>query len=115
MLADEVLRGADDVRVERAAEAAVGGDGDDHDVALRLARLQQRVRVDVDARGDGGEHLAQAGRVRTRGEHPLLRAAQLGRGHHLHGLGDLLRVPHRPDAGADEAERGHVLLRLRRL
>jgi len=30
--------------------------------------------------------------VRARREHPLLSAAQLRPGNHLHGLGDLLRV-----------------------
>jgi len=107
MLADEVLRRADDVRIERAAEAAVGRDDNDDDVALRLARLQKRMRIDVDARGDRGKHLAQTGGVRARGEHPLLRAAQLGRRHHLHGLGDLLRVLDAADPAPDIDRAGH--------
>ena len=49
--------------------------------------------------------------VRTRGDHAILRAAQLRRRDHLHGLGDLLRVLHRADAPADVDQAGHGLSR----
>ena len=53
--------------------------------------------------------LRQHRRVGARGEHAVLRAAQLRRRDHLHGLGDLLRVLHRADAAPDVDQAGHRL------
>ena len=66
-------------------------------VGPRLACGQQR----VDGRIDSGRHAAQHAphlpRVGPRVRDPLVRAAQLRCGDHLHRLGDLLRVLDRAD------------------
>ena len=62
---------------------------------------EQRMGGGVDAGGDASEHALHLHGVRTRVGDPLLRAAQLGRSDHLHGLRDLLRVLHRADAPAE--------------
>ena len=63
--------------------------------------LEQRVERGVDARGDAAQHALHLNGVGTRVDDPLLRAAQLRRGDHLHRLGDLLRVLHRPNAAPE--------------
>ena len=55
------------------------------------------VADDGDARAVG-QHAAQHTAVWTRPDDAILRAAQLGRRDHLHGLGDLPRVFHAADA-----------------
>ena len=50
--------------------------------------------------GDARQHALHLHGVRPRAHDPLLRAAQLRRGDHLHRLGDLLRVLDRADRGA---------------
>jgi len=50
------------------------------------------VGLPVRAAGQAAEHHRHLLRVGPRGENALLRALELRRGHHLHGLGDLLRV-----------------------
>src|SRR5690242_16493592 len=65
---------------------------------LRLARLRI---VDLGPRDQGFQDIGQHLRIRTRGQGALLRAAQFGRGDHLHGLGDLPRVDHAADTPAD--------------
>src|SRR5580658_9375592 len=40
-------------------------------------------------------------RIRARRTHPLLRLAHFARGHHLHGLGDLLSIFDTRDLAAD--------------
>jgi hypothetical protein len=47
--------------------------------------------------------------VGTRVPHAFLRLAHLGGGHHLHGAGDLARVFHALDLGADFLACGHAL------
>ena len=55
----------------------------------------------IDARGDAAQHALHLDGVGTRAHDPLLRAAQLRRGDHLHRLGDLLRVLDRADAAPE--------------
>src|SRR6185369_10467717 len=59
------------------------------------------------AAGHRVEDLLHPARVGTGREDGLLRAPQLGRRDHLHGLGDLLRVLHAADAAADVDEGRH--------
>ena len=63
--------------------------------------IEQRMNRRIDARGDAAEHALHLDRVGPRAHDPLLRAAQLRRGDHLHRLGDLLRVLHRADAAPE--------------
>ena len=96
------------VRVEGAAQALVARDDQDQGLARTglaavVAARRRQQRVLHLARRHGGEmlrHLAQFQGVRARREDLVLRATQLRRGDHLHRLGDLLRVLHRPDAPA---------------
>jgi hypothetical protein len=53
-----------------------------------------------DARADVRQHAPGLARERPRRDDPVLRAAQLRRGHHLHGLRDLLRRLDGADAPA---------------
>jgi hypothetical protein len=74
-----------------AREPAVGGD--QHQCReLDLARLEQRMLEVGRGRGQVVEHGRDPGRVRTRGLRACVCTAQLGRGHHLHGLEDLLHA-----------------------
>ena len=66
-----------------------------------LPLVEQRVRRRVDARREAVQHAQHLRGERPRLLNPLLRAAQLRRGDHLHRLGDLLRRLHRADAAAD--------------
>ena len=104
-------RPPDDVGVERAREAAVAGHDDEGDGALLFVLAQQGVlqRL-VGVRRQVHHHLDHVDRVRTQRLDAALRATQLGRRDHLHGLGDLARVLDRRDAPADVAQRGHVRL-----
>src|SRR5581483_10268477 len=108
LFANEVHRRANDVRVERATKTSIGRHWNDQHVPLDVVRFEQRMSGHIDTRRNGGEHLAQRGGVRPRREHPFLRAAQLRRGHHLHGLGDLLRVLDAADAAPDINCAGHI-------
>ncbi|MNR33067.1 hypothetical protein D3C85_1507100 [compost metagenome] len=45
--------------------------------------------------------------------HPFLRLAHLGRGDHLHRLGDLARVLHALDLGSNLFRSGHIFLSIR--
>src|SRR6185312_12838247 len=96
----------EEVGVQAAGEAAIRRDDDDAD-RLRLALDEEgmpvvRIRV-VEVRDDAANLL----RVGPREPHALLSAAHLARGHHLHGLGDLLSVLHTRDLGADFLRAGH--------
>ncbi len=99
-LVDEVLSGLDDVRVEGAGEALVACDDDDQDVllfALDEERMHDIAGV-AHAADERFQHVRDHLGVGP-GEHgSLLRAAQLGRRDHLHGLGDLPRVLDTADA-----------------
>src|SRR3984893_1695778 len=79
------------IGVERAAEAAIGGDHDEQrPVALPL--LEVRVAVLGRALRCRLQDLQHLLRIRSRRPHRLLRAPHAGRGDHLHGLRDLLDV-----------------------
>ena len=105
-VADQPLRiGArepGDVGVEAAAQAALGRHHDEQvDLVLAGADQQRRGAVLVGhARVEVGQHAVHALGIGTGGGRGLLRAAQLGGGHHLHRLGDLARRLHRGDAVA---------------
>ena len=73
--------------------------GADHQRRAALAALQRR--------GEVGEHGLHARGVRPRRFSRALRAPELRRRHHLHGLGDLLRRLHRGDAIAQVFQRRH--------
>ena len=102
-LRDERAGALDDVGVEAAAQPLVAGDDDDQRLAVRprLADRQQRMDRRIDAGRDAGQHALHLRGVRPRVHDPLLRAAQLRRGDHLHRLGDLLRVLHRANAAPE--------------
>src|ERR1700704_5036739 len=90
---DALAREPHDRRIERAAQAALGGaHHQEMDVGSAGAGEQAGRRI---AAGDGGrdvaQHLVHALRIGTRDLGGRLRAAQLGSRDHLHGLGDLLR------------------------
>ena len=96
--------GLDDVGVEAAAQAAIGGDDDQQQGARSIpaGSSQQRVRRSH-RRASQGELNTRSiscayGRLRA---NALLRAAQLRRRDHLHGLRDLLRRLDRADAAPD--------------
>ena len=57
--------------------------------------------VEIDAARERLEHAGDHARVRPRRHRTLLRAAQLGRRDHLHGLGNLPRVLHAADAPSE--------------
>ena len=63
-------RGADQVRIERADQPAVGGD-EDHCCALDVAAREQRVRLRVGVWTEVVEDRTQALFVGSRGEHGL--------------------------------------------
>src|SRR5476651_242623 len=104
------LRAFDDVGVEGARQALVAGNHNQQN-ALLLAAGKKRIRVLLFVRRHGRGHvtqyLAQQRRVGTRRDHPILRTPQFGRGDHLHGLGNLLRVLDRADAPADVDQARH--------
>ena len=110
VLGDEDRRRLDHVGVEAAGQAAVGGDDDQQRAPAGprgAALVEQRMRGRVHAARHAVQDPQHLGRERARLLDALLGAAQLRRGDHLHGLGDLLRRFHRPDAAADVQERGH--------
>src|SRR5262249_28573601 len=109
--ADTVARKTRDLRVEAAAQPALGSAHDEQmNVLLAAARHQCRcVATPADRLGDVGEHGRHALRIGARRLRRLLRAPQLCRGDHLHRLGDLLRRLHRGDAVAHVFERGHLV------
>ena len=92
-----------DRAVEGAGKAALAG-ADDEQMHVLLARCRRSAAARPAAGrrcGDVGEHRAHALGIGPRRHRRFLRAPQLRRGHHLHGLGDLLRRLHRGDAVAE--------------
>ena len=90
----ELLGGAHDVRVEGPAQSSVGGQSD-HGHAAHLVVLREEGEpfgVHLDVAGHAGDELVHAYRVGPGGLDALRRPTKSGRRHHLHGLGDLLRV-----------------------
>ena len=111
VLGDERRGRLDDVGVEAPAQPAVGRDHDEERASTSsrdLSFVQQRMRRRVDAGGQAVEHPLHLRCVRPRLLNPLLRAAELRRGDHLHRLRDLLRRFHRANAAPDVEKRGHV-------
>jgi hypothetical protein len=101
-----LLGGAQQSRVVCAAQAAVGRD--EHQCyVLHLAHLEQRMVELAGCAREIAEHLGDLGGIGPRRLRPALGAAQLGGGHHLHRLRDLLGVLHRPDAPAENAQGAH--------
>ena len=98
-----------DRRVERAAQAALGGADQQqmHAVAAGAAQQRRRRRAAGHGGRDIAQHLVHALRIGPRGLGRHLRAAQLGGRHHLHGLGDLLRRLGGGDAVAQVLQAGH--------
>src|SRR5262249_21897237 len=93
----ELLRRFDEVSVETAAETFIGGlprQGQAFyaTIAFALMSAEQRVFVIRRASGRVAQNLHHLLRVGTRGDHTLLRAAEPGRGDHLHRLRDLPHV-----------------------
>src|ERR1019366_8396768 len=108
----EALRTLDEVGIEGAGQALVGGDEHQQD-ALFVAPGEEGVLgyglVAGYGGGDVAEHLAQHRAVGARADGAILGAAQFRRRDHLHGLGDLLRVFDRADAPPDIDQTRHVL------
>ncbi len=101
MILEKLLRGFEQVRVERAREARVAGKEDQVD-ALHLAHGKPRTFRSPIVGLRGGrkirQHFAHQIGVGTRRNDALLGAAQFRGRDHFHGLGDLLRVFHGADA-----------------
>jgi hypothetical protein len=97
-VAQKLARLADQVGVEGAGQPAVAGEHQ-HGGAPGLLRLAEdgvalrQLGVDQPA-----HHVGQPLGVGAGGGHAVLRALQLGRGHHLHRPRDLARVLDRADA-----------------
>ena len=104
-----VEREAQCVGIEAAAQALVRGDDDETDRLHALALGEERMAVlgvGVREVGSDGADLVAVG---ARMAHALLRLAHLGRGDHLHRLGDLARVLHALDLVSDFFRPRHVL------
>ncbi len=96
----------EEVGVERSAEALVCGDEEDA-AGLDLALDEEGVLDLGETRGEAREHLGEELGVGATGESGLLGLLHLGRGDHLHRLGDLAGVFNRLDASANIAGGGH--------
>ncbi len=95
--------------VERTAQPALGRTYDQKMHLIAAAAGEQlRRRAQISHRsGDVAEHLAHMFRIGPRRFRHRLRAAQLGRRHHLHRFGDLLRRLGGGDAVAQVFEARH--------
>ena len=79
----------------------VGSDQDEQ-VTLIAAQIEQRMmKVFVGSLRELAQHFRHLVRKRTRRHDAILRASELRGRHHLHGLGDLLRVLYRLNAPAN--------------
>jgi hypothetical protein len=99
-----------DRRIERPAQAALGGA---HQQKMRpvAAAAAQQPRRRIETRhgsGDVAQDLVHVGRIGPRRFGGGLRATQLRRRHHLHGAGNLLRRLGGGDAIAQVLERRHL-------
>lgn len=80
----------EDIRVEAAGKSAVRGDDDQrHGLDLALFHQGQAPRFALAAPGQLLHDVGEFRRVGAKVFHPLLGAAKLRRGHHVHGLGYL--------------------------
>jgi hypothetical protein len=96
------------VRVQAAAEALVGGDHHGADALHLGAPREQRVLVLGIGAGRVHRDAEDAARIGPAGPHALLRLLHLRRSDHFHRLGDLARVLHALDLEADFLGSGHV-------
>ena len=90
---DRLPRKAHDIGVEAAAQPAIRR-RHDHQMILLAAGADQQFRragIVLLAARKARDHRTHLFRIGTRGFRCLLRPAQLGGRHHLHGLGDLAR------------------------
>ena len=76
---------------------------------LSIAELGARLRSGALSPVQLTEHLAERAAVWPRRHHPVLRALEARRRHHLHGLGDLAGLLNRADAAAELAGLRHQL------
>jgi hypothetical protein len=105
VLARRAQAGAQDLRVEGAGEAAVGGDEQHGDRVLVLVLLEDRQLADLAARRLGrlARHPPDRAGVGAQVGDALLGAAQTRGGDHLHGPRDLADVLDRIDPVLDVA------------
>ena len=110
MFVIEAQRSLDQIGIESSRQSLVAGEEEQFD-ALLLTLGEKRIGADIGValrgRGEIGQHFVEQLRVGTRGQHFLLRPAQLCRRDHLHGPGDLLRVLDRADSPPDIDQAGH--------
>ena len=109
-VANRSQRGLEQVDVEAACQAAIGRDDDETD-RLRLALEHERMLVFRIRQTQMSDDAADSLGVRPRSAHALLSLAHLARGHHFHGLGDLLRALEARNLDADFFYAGHVSVR----
>ena len=99
----------DEHGVEAAAQAAIRSSQNDHrDMALGTA-LEKRMSRAVGLGRKIAEHSLKLFRVGAETLNAGLGAAQLRRGHHVHGLGDLLGLTDPDDLHFDVFQRRHAL------
>ena len=67
------------------------------------------MRRPIDPSAQIAEHPAHFVCIGSRGKNPVLRPLELGRGHHLHGLRDLLGILERRNLAAKTLETRHFL------
>ena len=101
----------ENVRIQPAAEAAVGAHHDDA-YGLDLAFHQVRIPGVRVREPQVTDHAPDPVCVRLCGAHALLRLAHLARGDGFHGLGDLLRALDARDLDPDFFRAGHGINRL---
>src|SRR5579859_1819519 len=75
-----------------------------------MAGLASLGRVDLGALDEREQYAGQHLGIGTPCQGALLRATELGRRDHLHGLGDLPRVLHAADTAPDVEDVSHVLV-----
>ena len=101
VLVQIILRGANQVGVERPAQAAVGGDQHQKLPSRWAARQAADGSGLLGARGHAGKQRHHLVGVRPRVEDAVLGAPQTRRRHHLHRPGNLLRALYRADAASN--------------
>jgi hypothetical protein len=89
---------AQQVGVERAAQAPVGGNYHHQGVFYLAGCSKCRGCIAVEVRQDVRQHAVESVGVRTQLYNGILCLAQLSRRNHFHGFSDLLRRHHRLDA-----------------
>ena len=92
---------AQHVGVQTAAQTLVGRDDDQAHLTRATVLHHERMLVLGRRLRQVGRDDADLVRIRTSRTHAILRLAHLGRGDHLHGLGDLLRVLEALDLAAN--------------